>query len=252
MREDGRHPSELRPCTLNRGVLKYPEGSALILLGDTRVIATASVEDKVPHFLKGTGRGWITAEYAMLPRATPERNPREVAAGRPAGRTQEIQRLIGRSLRAVVDLEALGERTLWVDCDVLQADGGTRTAAITAGFVALVEALARLRLAGRLEDWPVRDHVAAISAGLVDGSAVLDLSYAEDSRARVDFNVVMTGRGEFVEVQGTGEGGPFTADELDGLLQLARQGVATLIRLQQEALAGLEGLPREERELGCV
>ncbi|MDQ7794308.1 MAG: ribonuclease PH [bacterium] len=238
-RRDGRAPDELRPCSLIRGVLKYPEGSALIVLGDTRVLVTASVEERVPPFLKGTGRGWITAEYAMLPRATPERNPREIS--RPAGRTQEIQRLIGRSLRAVTDLDRLGERTVWVDCDVLQADGGTRTASITAGCVALVETLSRLRQEGKLEEWPLRDFVGAVSAGLVGGSPMLDLAYEEDSRAGVDLNVVLTGRGELVEVQGTGEGGPFSFERLEELVRLARRGVQALVQAQRQALAGLPG-----------
>lgn len=213
----------------------HPEGSVLIEAGDTKVICTASVDDKVPPFLKGSGQGWVTAEYAMLPRSTPTRNPRDQRG--PTGRAQEIQRLIGRSLRAVTDLAALGERTIWVDCDVIQADGGTRTASITGAFVALVEALDRLRQQGLLKEIPIRDYVAAVSVGIVEGEARLDLCYAEDSQARVDMNVVMTGRGELVEIQGTGEQAPFTRQELAELMSLAEKGIEELI-LEQKAVLG--------------
>ncbi|MCL6450039.1 MAG: ribonuclease PH [Acetobacteraceae bacterium] len=237
-RLDGRKAAELRPLKITRGYLKFAEGSALVELGDTWVVCSASVEDKVPPFLRGTGKGWVTAEYGMLPRATPTRNPRD-PGGRGAGRSFEIQRLIGRSLRAVTLLEALGERTVWVDCDVIQADGGTRTAAVTGGFVALVEALETLR---RRECWPVlpvSDFLAAVSVGLLDASAVLDLTFDEDCRARVDMNVVMSGRGGLVEVQGTGEQGTFTAQEMEDLLELARHGIALVVQRQREALGPL-------------
>ena len=214
----------------------------MIVLGDTRVICTASVEERVPAFLRGSGRGWVTAEYGMLPRATVERQPRQGDGGRPSGRVQEIQRLIGRSLRAVVDLDRLGERTLWIDCDVLQADGGTRTAAVSAACVALVEALARLRSEGRIEQWPLRDLVAAVSAGVVDGRLLLDLAYLEDAGAAVDLNVVMTGSGRLVEIQGTGEAGPFDFDQLQELITLVRAGISGLFACQREALTGILGL----------
>jgi ribonuclease PH len=245
MRIDGRKPGELRPVTITPGYLKYPQGSCLIEAGDTKVICTAMVDDKVPPFLKGTSSGWITAEYSMLPGATPDRTSREVSRGRPGGRTMEIQRLIGRSLRAAVDLEALGERTVWIDCDVIQADGGTRTAAITGGFVALALALARL---GETEQWarfPVRDYVAAVSVGIHQGVPMLDLCYAEDSAADVDMNIVLTGSGEFIEIQGTAEQSPFSPATLQELLLLAQQGIESLIEIQKQALgpaAGLIGL----------
>ncbi|HCC33939.1 MAG TPA: ribonuclease PH [Clostridiales bacterium] len=242
MRPDGRGPDMLRPCCINRSVLKHPEGSALIVLGDTQVICTASVEERVPAFLRGSGRGWVTAEYGMLPRATAERQPRPGNAGRPSGRIYEIQRLIGRSLRAVVDRDRLGERTLWIDCDVLQADGGTRTAAVSAACVALAEALARLRSEGRIEQWPLRDLVAAVSAGVVNGQLLLDLAYLEDAGAAVDLNVVMTGGGRLVEIQGTGEAGPFEFGQLHELIALVRAGISGLLARQREALAGIPGL----------
>jgi ribonuclease PH len=223
-------------------VLKHPEGSALIVLGDTQVICTASVEERVPAFLRGSGRGWVTAEYGMLPRATIERQPRQGSGGRPSGRIYEIQRLIGRSLRAVVDLERLGERTLWIDCDVLQADGGTRTAAVSAACVALAEALARLQSEGRITQWPLRDLVAAVSAGVVQGQLLLDLTYLEDAGAAVDLNVVMTGDGRLVEIQGTGEAGPFAFEQLHDLVALVQVGIAGLLARQREALAGVSGL----------
>ena len=206
----------------------------LIEAGRTRVICTASVEDKVPPFLRGAGKGWVTAEYGMLPRATATRNSREASRGKQSGRTQEIQRLIGRSLRAVTQLEALGERTVWIDCDVIQADGGTRTAAITGGFVALVLALQRLKERGTLKQIPVTDHVAAISVGIVKGTPLLDLAYDEDSTADVDMNVVMTGDRRFIEVQGTAEGAPFTRESHDALLALAEAGIGELVSLQRE------------------
>jgi ribonuclease PH len=208
----------------------------LIEAGRTRVICTASVEDKVPPFLRGAGKGWVTAEYGMLPRATATRNSREASRGKQSGRTQEIQRLIGRSLRAVTQLEALGERTVWIDCDVIQADGGTRTAAITGGFVALVLALQRLKERGTLKRIPVTDHVAAISVGIVKGAPLLDLAYDEDSTADVDMNVVMTGDGRFIEVQGTAEGAPFTRESHDALLALAEAGIGELVSLQREVV----------------
>jgi ribonuclease PH len=219
---------------------KHAEGSALIEVGDTRVICTASVEERVPPFLKGTGQGWVTAEYAMLPRATTTRVQREVAKGAPSGRTHEIQRLIGRSLRSVTNMKALGERTIWIDCDVLQADGGTRTAAITGGFVALVEALRHLRKQGALAELPLTDFVAAISVGRVGGRILLDLAYGEDSEAEVDMNVVKTGQGRFVEVQGTAEDQPFDDADLAALLAAADKGIRDLVALQRKALGDLE------------
>lgn len=239
LRADGRGPRDLRPVNIQRHYLKYAEGSVLITLGDTKVICSASVEEKVPPFLKGTGKGWITAEYSLLPRSTKERTAREAAKGRLSGRTHEIQRLIGRSLRSVVDLEALGERTIWIDCDVVQADGGTRTAAITGGFVALTDALASLVEAGTLPRLPVRDFLAATSVGKVNGHILLDLSFEEDSSAQVDMNVVMTGKGQLVEVQGTGEGGTFSRIEMEQMLDLAWEGIAKLIAIQKEALGPL-------------
>jgi len=235
LRIDGRRPDELRQVTITRDFTRYAEGSVLIKMGDTWVVTTASVDDKVPQFLRGTGRGWVTAEYAMLPRATSERRARE-ASGRQSGRSMEIQRLVGRSLRAVVDLDALGERTIWVDCDVLQADGGTRTAAVTGAFVALFDAFRRLNEAGRISTFPLLDYVAGVSVGLVKGEPVLDLCFAEDAEAAVDMNVVRTGNGRLVEVQGTAERGSFSEDELEALLDLARAGCAALVSAQREAL----------------
>jgi ribonuclease PH len=234
-RRDGRNPDELRPLVLTRRYNKFAEGSVLVALGDTRLVCTASIEEKVPPFLRGTGQGWVTAEYGMLPRATQERSPRDVT--KVGGRVQEIQRLIGRSLRAVVDLQQLGERAIWIDCDVLQADGGTRTAAITGAFVALMDALTLLRRTGAISKLPVREFVAATSVGLVDNVPMLDLTFEEDSRARVDMNIVMTDSGKFVEIQGTGEGGPFTKHEASTLMALAERGIVTLIARQREALA---------------
>jgi ribonuclease PH len=233
---DGRRPDELRPVRLAPGFLRYAEGSALISVGETQVICAASVEEKVPTFLRETGQGWVTAEYGMLPRSTRTRTAREAASGKAGGRTHEIQRLIGRSLRAVTDLRRLGERTIWLDCDVVQADGGTRTAAITGAFVALVEALVGLRQSGRLGSVPTRDFVAATSVGLVGGQRLLDLNYAEDSTAEVDMNVVMTGAGRFVEVQGTAEEQPFAQEVLEALLALAKSGLTHLIEAQRTAL----------------
>lgn len=245
-RSEGRGAGALRAIRITRGFTRHAEGSVLIECGDTRVLCTASVEAKVPGFLKGAGQGWLTAEYGMLPRATHTRGDREAARGRQSGRTQEIQRLIGRSLRSVFDLRALGERTLTLDCDVLQADGGTRCASITGAFVAACDAVAGLMRAGVLAESPVRDLVAAVSVGLVRGRSVLDLDYAEDSGCDTDLNVVMTGRGGFVEVQGTAEGSPFSRREFDALLELASSGVADLVGKQREALgADHPALPRQ-------
>jgi ribonuclease PH len=239
-RRDGRGPGDLRPVRFTTGYLKHADGSCLIEVGDTRVVCAASVEEKVPPFLKGKGEGWVTAEYGMLPRATSTRSPREAARGAPSGRTHEIQRLIGRSLRAVVNTRGLGERTLWLDCDVLQADGGTRCASITGAFVALVEALRKLRRTGAIPEVPVNDYVAAVSVGRVGETILLDLNYDEDSTAHVDMNVVKTGRGLFVEVQGTAEGQPFSDDEMRTLLEAGDRGIQELVRLQRKALGDFE------------
>jgi ribonuclease PH len=236
-RPGGRAADALRPIALELGVLKYAEGSVLIALGDTRVLVSASVESQVPPFLRDSGKGWLTAEYSMLPRATASRTPREVAKGRPSGRTSEIQRLIGRSLRAAVDLAALGERTLILDCDVLQADGGTRTAAITGAYVATALALSRLLLTGDLPRWPLAEQVAAVSVGLLGGEPVLDLEYLEDQEAEVDMNVVATARGSLVEIQGTAEGSTFSRQQLDGLIDLAMKGIGELAAAQTRTLA---------------
>ncbi len=238
MRPSQRSADALRPIRITRGFTKHAEGSVLIEFGETRVLCTASVEDKVPGFLRGQGKGWLTAEYGMLPRATHTRSAREAARGKQSGRTQEIQRLIGRSLRAVVDLTALGERQVVIDCDVLQADGGTRTAAITGACVAVSEALDGLVAQGALVANPMRDMVAAVSVGVVNGQPMLDLDYAEDSACDTDMNVVMSGAGGFIEVQGTAEGAAFTRTQLDALLDLAAGGIARLVALQREALAG--------------
>ena len=237
MRPSGRAPDQLRPVALETGFSKYAEGSCLARFGDTHVLCTASLEDRVPPFLRNTGRGWVTAEYGMLPRSTNTRTEREAARGRQSGRTQEIQRLIGRSLRAVCDLEALGERTVQIDCDVLQADGGTRTAGITGAFVALADAIAWLAGKGLVTRSPLRDAVAAVSVGIYQGCPVLDLDYAEDSACDTDMNVVMTGAGGFVELQGTAEGAPFSRDDMDRLVELARGGILELLELQRAALA---------------
>jgi ribonuclease PH len=232
-RIDGRTASQGRQTTITPGFLMHAEGSVLIEVGRTRVICTASVEDRVPPFLRNSGKGWVTAEYGMLPRATSTRTQREASAGKVGGRTQEIQRLIGRSLRSVTRLPELGERTVWVDCDVIQADGGTRTASITGGFVALALALRKLRETGALRTIPIQDFVAATSVGIVDGTPMLDLAYEEDSRAEVDMNIVKTGDGRFVEVQGTAEGPPFERQALDSLMALADDGIRTLVELQR-------------------
>lgn len=249
MRRDGRASDQMRPVSFATGINKYAEGSVLIQWGDTQVLCTATVEEKIPPFIKGTGQGWITAEYSMLPRATGVRNVREASRGRIGGRTHEIQRLIGRALRSVVDLNALGERTIWLDCDVIQADGGTRTASLTGAFVAMVLAMEKLVMEEKLEIVPVTDYMAAVSVGIVDGQCLLDLEYEEDSTAQVDMNIVMTGQGEFVEIQGTAEGNPFTAEELARMLELARQGILTLIDKQAEALPDLKlwSPPQDER-----
>jgi ribonuclease PH len=238
-RHDGRAPNQLRSFKVERGFTRYAEGSVLICFGETRVLCNASVEEKVPPFLRGEGRGWVTAEYSMLPRATHTRSVREAARGKLGGRTMEIQRLIGRALRAIVDFELLGERTIVVDCDVLQADGGTRTAAITGSWVALADAVDKLLADKVLHKSPLKDSVAAISCGIVDGQAVLDLDYVEDSGASVDMNFVMTGDGRFVEVQGTAEEEPFSHAELDTLRGLAEEGCRELARLQKTARSRL-------------
>jgi len=238
MRPSGRAPDQLRPVTLQRGFTRHAEGSVLVAFGDTRVLCTASVEDRVPQFLKGKGQGWVTAEYGMLPRATHTRGEREAARGKQSGRTLEIQRLIGRALRACTDLGALGERTITLDCDVLQADGGTRTAAITGAYVALADACAALQKAKRLARDPLHGAVAAVSVGICGGVPVLDLDYAEDVDAETDMNVVMNDAGAFIEVQGPAEGHAFRRDELDALLALAGKGIAELIAAQRAALAG--------------
>ncbi len=238
MRVDGRADADLRPVRYETGYLEWAEGSCLFEMGKTRVLCAASYEPSVPRFLQGSGRGWVTAEYGMLPRSTSERTQREASKGRPSGRTQEIQRLIGRSLRAVTKLEALKETTIWVDCDVLQADGGTRTAAITGGYIALALAIRNLRERELLTSDPLADSVAAVSAGIVDGSPLLDLAYEEDSRAEVDFNVVMTGSGRLVEVQGTAEGEPFSRQQLDAMVSLAEEGIGRLTAIQREAAGG--------------
>lgn len=237
MRNDQREVNQLRNVTIETDYVKHPEGSVLISFGDTKVICNASVEDRVPPFLRGQGKGWITAEYAMLPRATESRNIRESSKGKVSGRTMEIQRLIGRALRAVVDLDSIGERTLWVDCDVIQADGGTRTASITGAFVAVVLALGKLVDSGKIKKLPITDYLTAISVGVLpNGQEILDLCYEEDSKAHVDMNVVMTGDGEFVELQGTGEEATFTMPQLQTMLSLAQKGVDELVKLQKEAI----------------
>jgi ribonuclease PH len=237
MRPSKRAPDELRPVSLERGVARYAEGSCLVKFGATHVLCTASLEDKPPMWLRGQGRGWITAEYGMLPRATHTRTRRESTSGKPSGRTQEIQRLIGRALRSVVDLPKLGERQISIDCDVIQADGGTRTASITGAFVALHDCLKWMRSKSIIRDDPLKDHVAAVSCGVYKGTPVLDLDYDEDSTAQTDANFVITGKGGLVEVQGTAEGAPFSEEELLAMLRLARLGVARLVDLQKDALA---------------
>ena len=237
MRPSQRANDQMRPVTLERNVARYAEGSCLVKFGETHVLCTASLEDKPPMWLRGQGRGWVTAEYSMLPRATATRTRREVTAGKPSGRTQEIQRLIGRSLRAVVDLQALGERQITIDCDVLQADGGTRTAAITGAWVALHDCLKWMRGRSIIKDMPIRDHVAAISCGVTHGTPVLDLDYAEDSTAETDANFVMTGTGGLVEIQATAEAAIFTQDQLTAMMDLARNGIVRLVELQKAAVS---------------
>jgi len=236
-RPDGRNPDQMRPVSIEIGAQRNAEGSALIAIGATRVLCSASVEERVPQFLKGSGSGWVTAEYGMLPRATHTRSAREAASGRQGGRTHEIQRLIGRSLRSVMELRGLGERTITLDCDVLEADGGTRCAAITGACVALALALAKLQRGGVLSRWPLRETVAATSVGICAGQAVLDLAYAEDSEADVDCNIVGTASGAFVEIQGTAERRPFSQEKLDELLALAKHGLSVLARIQDETLS---------------
>ena len=239
-RFDGRTPDQLRPVDIALGFMPNAEGSCLISMGDTKVICTATLESSVPRWMQGRGVGWVTAEYSMLPRSTSERVPREVNKGRPSGRTQEIQRLIGRSLRAITDMSVLGERTVWLDCDVLRADGGTRTASITGAFVALAQAFGTLEDRGELTASPLIDSVSAISVGIVDGTPCLDLNYVEDSTAQVDMNVVMTGQGRIVEVQGTAEQGAFERKELDMLLDLATDGIVELTSHQEKALGAVD------------
>ncbi len=236
MRNDGRQPNTLRPVTITRRYIKRVEGSVLIEVGDTRVVCTASVENKVPPFLRNSRQGWITAEYGMLPRSTDSRMQREAARGKVSGRTQEIQRLIGRSLRSVVDLTRLGERTIWIDCDVIQADGGTRTASITGACIALFDALTYMRKNNDIKSMPLKDFVAATSVGIVNGKALLDLNYTEDSKAQVDMNVVMTGSGKFVEIQGTAEEDPFSEEDMQKMLTLAKSGIEELIKIQRSYL----------------
>ncbi|MGE5629030.1 MAG: ribonuclease PH [Solirubrobacterales bacterium] len=236
MRIDGRKNDQTRPIKITRNYTKYAEGSVLIESGDTKVICTASIEDKVPVFLKGKGEGWITCEYNMIPRATQVRKPRDITRGKMDGRTMEIQRLIGRALRSVVDLKAIGEKTIWIDCDVIQADGGTRTSSITGAFVALVDAVNSLHKQLPFEVYPIREFVSAISVGMVNGSKLLDLCYEEDSSAKVDMNIIMTASGEFVEIQGTGEESPFSREDLNELLALGEKGIKQVIQVQKDTL----------------
>ncbi len=238
MRLEGRAANQLRSVRITPGFIAQAEGSALIEIGHTRVICTATVEETVPLFLKGTSKGWITSEYSMLPRATNVRTPRESTAGKKSGRTHEIQRLIGRALRASIELEKLGERQIWIDCDVIEADGGTRTASITGAFIALRQAVDSLRKTDKLRGDPIRSHVAAVSVGIINGVPMLDLNFAEDSSADVDFNIVMTDRDEFVEIQGTAERFPFSVSALNQLLELGRRGIRELIEMQKKILAG--------------
>ncbi|MCF8720458.1 ribonuclease PH [Nitrospina gracilis] len=239
-RNDGRTPTQMRPVSIKKNFIKHAEGSVLITVGETKVICTASVEEKVPPFLRDQGQGWITAEYSMLPRSTHTRTQREASRGKLSGRTMEIQRLIGRSLRTVVDLENLGERTIWVDCDVIQADGGTRTASITGAFVAVCLALKHLHKNKQIDFIPVKDFVAATSVGMLDGDKLLDLDYSEDSTASVDFNVVKTGNGNFIEIQGTAERDPFSDKDMQEMLVLAGKGIQDLIDLQQKTIGKLD------------
>ena len=239
MRHDQRTAQALRPVDITKDFITHPEGSVLITMGGTRVICNATIEEKVPPFLRGQGKGWVTAEYSMLPRATHSRSPREAAKGKISGRTMEIQRLIGRALRSVVDLVALGERTIWVDCDVIQADGGTRTASITGAFVAMTLAISRLVEEKQLPVFPVRDFLAAVSVGVLESGAVADLNYEEDFAAHVDMNLVMTGKGEFVEIQGTGEEATFSRKQLNELLELGEHAINELISIQKQALGAI-------------
>ena len=236
MRNDGRQLNKLRPVTITRRYIKRAEGSVLIEVGDTRVVCTATVENKVPPFLRNSRQGWITAEYGMLPRSTDSRMQREATRGKVSGRTQEIQRLIGRSLRSVVDLTKLGERTIWIDCDVIQADGGTRTASITGACIALFDALTDMRKNHEIKTLPLKDFIAATSVGIVNGKPMLDLNYNEDSKAQVDMNVVMTGSGKFVEIQGTAEEDPFSEEEMQKMMSLAKSGIEELIKIQRSYL----------------
>src|SRR5574341_478035 len=237
-RVDGRKANELRPIKITKNYVKYASGSVLIEMGQTRVICAASIEENVPKWLKGQGQGWITGEYSMLPYATHERKQREVSIGKLGGRTQEIQRLIGRSLRGVVDLKAIGERTIWIDCDVIQADGGTRTAAINGGFIALMLALQKLKNENKIEKIPIQEYVGAISVGVVNETPILDLCYEEDSKAEVDMNLVITDEGKFIEIQGTAEHDPFTQDQLNQLMKLARSGIKKIFQIQKKILSG--------------
>jgi ribonuclease PH len=242
-RHDGRNAGELRPVTIEKDYLIHPEGSVLITVGNTKVICTATIESRVPHFLRGSGKGWVTAEYSMLPRATGQRTQREATRGKLGGRTMEIQRLIGRAMRTVIDLEAIGERTIWIDCDVIQADGGTRTASITGAFVAMTIAAAKLHEEKELTKFPITQYLAATSVGKsMEDELILDLDYVEDSSAAVDMNVVMTGAGAFVELQGTGEEATFTKDEMNELVSLAEKGIAELIGYQKDALGPIAEL----------
>jgi len=235
VRIDGRGLDKLRKVTITRNYLKYPEGSCLIEMGNTRVICTASVEESVPQFLRNSGTGWVTAEYGMLPRSCQSRIPR----GKDSGRTYEIQRLVGRSLRSVTDMKYLGERTIWIDCDVIQGDGGTRTAAITGSFISLVDALQKLKKDGKIAKVPVGDYIAATSVGILDGNMLLDLCYEEDSKAEVDMNVIMTGSGEFIEIQGTAERRPFSKEKMDSMLDFAKKGIAELFTIQRKLVGDI-------------
>ncbi|MCE1245335.1 MAG: ribonuclease PH [Firmicutes bacterium] len=241
-RNDGRQIFDLRPVKITRNYIKHAEGSVLIEVGETKVICTATVDEKTPGWMKNTGKGWITAEYGLLPRSTKERNSREATKGRLSGRTQEIMRLIGRALRSVVDLNMMGERTIQIDCDVIQADGGTRTASITGAFVAIVDAFAHLQQAGIIKGRVLKSYLAAVSVGIIDNTEILDLNYEEDSRAQVDMNVIMTSRGELVEVQGTAEGNPFSKKQLYRLVDVAQKGINELIVVQKEVLSDIKGL----------
>jgi ribonuclease PH len=239
MRANGRLSDKMRDLKITKNFLRFPEGSVLVEMGETKVICGVSIEDKVPQFLRNSGKGWLTAEYSMLPRSTQTRSMREATAGRVGGRTHEIQRLIGRALRAILNLDVIGERTIWVDCDVIQADGGTRTASITGGYVALVEAFWNMKRRGVIDKIPLRDSVAAVSVGTVDGEALLDLSYEEDSKADVDMNFVMTGKGMLIEVQGTAEKAPFSKEQFDTMYQYAVKGINEITRVQKIALGPL-------------